>query len=324
MPKPNAAALLAELRAFASLGTSLPASLPLDAARVLSGAKQLLSETDSFHFSCTSCGACCRSYSSTVLLDPMDVSLLSSQLPVAQQPYTSGSSDVSALFPRHTVRRIGSFHLEALPSAPSLPGLLSGLPITRASGTAPVLYLRPLGRGRHARCSFSTPGPSPGSLLCSLGKAHMPLACSLYPLGSFRAGYFSLDDPHSCEGAAPAAGLHPRTVGQYLHSSALQPRLQAAAWWQALATGWACSGIEADVARLGPAALPPPSWPACGPLDPPGAGGAPSLLLQSLRAQLRGIWYSARRQWTEAAAQEEVQAETLALFEKARRVAPEP
>ena len=202
-------------------------------------------------------------------------------------------------------------------------GRLLGLPLTRASGTAPILFLRSRGRGASARCSFSRASGG-GGLQCSLGKAGMPLACALYPLGSFLPAapgvgpaLFSLDDAASCEGVG-AAGAQAQPAQAYLSHAALPPRLDSAAWFQQLATAWACSGVEEALAALGPQARPPQKWlPAGAPSAAQALGaGAPSPLLAALRGRVREVWYSPARVWEEGT-EEEIAGETRALYREA-------
>ena len=334
----SATALLAELRAFAAAlprGAALPPSLPHDAPRVLAGGKRLLDDAQPLTFACTGCGACCRAYAPSVLLDPRDVALLAPHLP--GQPRAAG--DVSAALPRHFTRRVGSFPLAALPpsAALRLGGSLLGLPLARAEGTAPVLFLRAQGRGAGARCALAAPARG-GGLRCSLGKAGMPLACALYPLGAFLpaegsgAGalpaLYTQDGRGACEGLGAAgarAGAAPEPARAYLARGALAPRLASAAWWQALATAWACSGVEADAAALGPAAQAPAAWLAAGAEGGSGSGSGsggsqallPSPLLLALRSRLRAVWYSPR-QWVEGEAEAAIERETLELHREAR------
>ena len=320
----SAAELLVELRSFAAArgpALPLPPNLPLDAARVCSGEKELLSPDTPFTFKCTGCGACCRAYAPSVLLDSRDVTLLA--LP--------GRGDVSALHPHHFTRRVGGFALSSLSSASvehCVGGRLLGLPLTRASGTAPVLFLRSRGRGASARCSFSRASGG-GGLQCSLGKAGMPLACALYPLGSFLPAapgvgpaLFSLDDAGSCEGVgAAAAGAQAQTAQAYLSHAGLPPRLDSAAWFQQLATAWACSGVEEALAALGAQAMPPRAWLPAGAPAPSAAAqaqgaGAPNPLLAALRGRVRELWYSPARVWEEGT-EEVIAEETRALYREA-------
>jgi hypothetical protein len=225
-----------------------------------------------------------------------------------------------------------------------------------------VLFLRTQGKGGGARCAFASApasaaasartrtrstSSSPRTLRCTLGKEGMPLACALYPLGAFLPqdaqqpallpALYSEDDAGSCEGLGPAgaaAGAAPVPVSAYLARGGLPPRLATAAWWQSLATAWACSGIEEDVGALGPGALPPAAWREAAAVGgssgsgssssssstgaAAGGGGLPSPFLRALRERVRVAWYSTAEPWQEGESEGRIERQTLALYEQAR------
>jgi hypothetical protein len=364
--------LLAELRAFslAHRGQPLPSSLPDDAASVAAGRKPLLASSSALSFGCTACGACCRAYSASVLLDPADLHRMARALG-APSPLAARAASFQ--------RAVGLFELAALPGGGAAAavgaslrvGPALSLPIAQERGTAPVVFLRPHastntcrfavpharapaggafpegsgggsvegggeggvgaggggggggGGGRRRRGSGGSGGGGGGSggLACSLGPGGMPLACSLYPLGAFfraeRSGeeFFSVDAP-GCEGLRPlpAAPAPPgATAAGYLARAGASPaRLEAARWWQRLATGWAGSGVERAAAAATPraAALRArarggrlPAWveaaeaEAAGAPPPPAAGAPapaeapPGPLLRHLREEVARAWF---------------------------------
>jgi len=302
----NARELYAELVRFAGKGRKrFPSYFPEDTLQVLNKEKGLLSSKDSFSFACTGCGACCRNYSSTVILDPYDIHRMGIFVPDSRV-------DVSILYPKHFSRRIGLFELEALPhGTASLGGTLNGLPVKHTKGTAPVLFLAQQAKEEEkeaasARCAFSVPRPE-GGLLCTLGPDKMPLSCSLYPLGYFMAGkrgadFFSVDN-RGCEGLSKESpssfGVH-----DYLAKGDMNNRIALSSWWQSLATSWTCSGVELTCSRVGApleklrtlvaaAGVSVPSW-----LDvqenivlKSSECSGPSPLLLAIRDAIRGSWY---------------------------------
>ena len=107
----STATLRAELRAFvrargvplrAAERVTFPPHLSEDAGAVVSGRKTLLDVDSKFRFACSGCGACCRSYAETVLVDAADVFLL----PKAARP---------AARPAAFRATTGLFRLAALP-----------------------------------------------------------------------------------------------------------------------------------------------------------------------------------------------------------------
>lgn len=83
---PSPKELLSTLRKFAAMSYAkrpdsdpLPPDVASDGLRVAAGEKLLLSAQagDAIQFSCTACGACCKSFSDTVLLEPLDVFVMS-------------------------------------------------------------------------------------------------------------------------------------------------------------------------------------------------------------------------------------------------------
>jgi hypothetical protein len=268
-----------------------PSFLPADAGAVAAGSKPLLTARDAFSFACTGCGACCRSHTDAVLVDPLDALRLRRRLRA-----------LGAAAPRPALRRLlGLFESRALPpgSAPLPAG-------AGEAGIAPVLYLRSVthasdGAGAPKRCGFSavahtpprapvapdSPRPAPPlpPLECTLGRDAMPTACALYPLGDFfelqhgsRDVLYSLD-VKACEGvgAGPA-----RPVAAYVAANALSPRREAALWFSRLATTHACSGVEAELQR----AFAAPGRRRAGRPSP--AREPPPDLLRSLPEWLRG------------------------------------
>jgi len=211
------AQLFAELRAFARTRALYPSALPADAPAVAAGRKPLVAESSALSFSCTACGACCRKPAASVLVDPPDLHRMARTL----------GAPPLLLYPHRFHRALGLFELAALPRGAGSSTLCVGpdleLPITHASGTAPVIFLKL--DSASSTCQFalpherSAPGvsafgrSSPKSagdnnggtttsstrstsgsrnnhgarsgLACSLGPAGMPLACSMYPLGAF-------------------------------------------------------------------------------------------------------------------------------------------
>ena len=125
-------ALLGELRAWSALNSNsqhsargrnrgrcadaqppaLPLSLAADAHLVAVGRKALLVEDDAFRFACTGCGACCRSFADTVLLDPQDLWRM------------RNASAISLDSLEHFRHAIGRFTLAALPPGWTLEELL--------------------------------------------------------------------------------------------------------------------------------------------------------------------------------------------------------
>jgi hypothetical protein len=171
------------------------------------------SPSSSFSFSCTSCGRCCRSYASSILLDPHDIHRMTAAEAAATA--ATGSSrpgsaraDLGLLrrFPGRFRTALGRFALAALPPA-SRPqggtgsdrvlvvsdGGESGaepfaVPIVAEGGLAPVVFLRPVDTGGgDTRCGFAVPagpGPGPGSPPnAALVRSPAPLRCSLGPEG---------------------------------------------------------------------------------------------------------------------------------------------
>ena len=296
----------------------LPAFLPTDTPLILRGRKHLLNSShSSLTFSCTGCGSCCRSYSSTVLIDPHDISVM--RLPPKEGLHASVSQQYQGNF----VHRVGLFTLEALTPAVKVGSVLHGLPITRSRGTAPIVFLRALQGESGERCSFALEGKTGGGLTCSLGPERMPLSCALYPLGFFmptdgQDSFYSVDT-RGCEGLGD--GEKPMASGEeqpvaptvsvqnYLDTRGLGPRVANASWYQSLATAWACSGIEhlAEGVTEPIEALrrrlvikgvhPPPSW-----LYEPKEGTASNLgpppLLIALRQAIRNVWYENGVDWS--------------------------
>lgn len=328
----TASELLAALRrARPRKAGAWPAFLPDDVERVVRGDKALLAlspataAAPALAFACTSCGSCCRTLSSSVLLDPADTWTISAQLGGAPLP------------PSAVRRVLGRFEAAAL----GAPATASGWTQAAREGLAPVQYLSPSDGGDgDVRCGFAMPAcsadgsaRSPVALECSLGPAAMPYACSLYPLGDFftskSAQFYSLDEA-GCEGVGGRAGAAPpplRTLGEYRDTNALQQRQAAAEWFRRLATGHSCSGLEADTARAGARASTPRlaqqlravsaiggvpwlrpgldavegelqvtgrTWGAVEPVD---------LLLRLLRDRLRALWYAPAQGGVEGAAQ---------------------
>lgn len=301
-------ALLNELRAFMAQRrrAPLPAFLPTDTPLILRGRKHLLSKLQSsLNFSCTGCGSCCRSYSSTVLIDPRDVFAM--RLPPNSGPHSS----VSQQHPDHFVHRVGLFTLEALPPNSNPPikvgSILHGLPITRPRGTAPIVFLRAhTDESGGEKCSFALEERRGGGLTCSLGPDRMPLSCALYPLGYFmptdgQDSFFSVDT-RGCEGLGGGEKQQGGTVESYLDARGLGPRVANASWYQSLATAWACSGmehmaegvkepIETLRQRLVTKGISPPSWLQQEASVGMASSNLPSPLLIALRQAIRNIWY---------------------------------
>jgi hypothetical protein len=171
------------------------------------------SSSSSFSFSCTSCGRCCRSYASSILLDPHDLHRMTAAEAAATAP-TGNSRPGSAradlgLFRRFPGRfrpALGRFALAALPPASRPQGGTGGdrvlvvsdggesgaepfaVPIVAEGGLAPVVFLRPVDAGGgDTRCGFAVPagpGPGPGSPPNPAPvRSPAPLRCSLGPEG---------------------------------------------------------------------------------------------------------------------------------------------
>ena len=215
----DAPALLRELRAFAAAAPrrAFPSFLPADAAAVARGKKPLLEGASLLNFSCTACGACCRSHADSVLLDPHDIWRMRRAEARLTRPAAAGERGTAPLPPLpppppHSARfahALGLFEVAAMrPSTIAAAGLPRG-----GRGVAPVVFLRTLVHHGEAaaRCGFSVRAPRPGkpdALECSLGLEGMPYACSIYPLGDFfsttERAFYSLDA--KCEGVGKAAG----------------------------------------------------------------------------------------------------------------------
>lgn len=250
-------ALLAELRAFASQRRrpTWPNSLSsTDADAVAAGAKTLVSPGSPLQFSCTACGVCCRSLSSTVLVDAADLwRITRGGVPLNQTNFS---------------RAVGLFSFDALNSRAESAAEDAlrrfGYSKTRLkSGTAPVLFLKP-------RATVKNAGPTCGYLVtrgsgetahfeCGLGIDGMPLSCALYPLGHFmRAEESGVDfftvDAGKCEGVGgqvDSTGIaYDKSVDDFFSRNSLADRLAAADKFRGLVTAYAVTGIE--LATTGP------------------------------------------------------------------------
>lgn len=121
----SASVLLAELRAFAGresgqavqsrrelrealAAVEFPKDFSADCADTLLEKKVAMVAEDKFAFSCTGCGACCRSFSDTVQVDPADAAAMSLEL--ARQAGTA--SGASATIPSALTLLPTSFKLE--------------------------------------------------------------------------------------------------------------------------------------------------------------------------------------------------------------------
>jgi hypothetical protein len=112
-----------------------PLNVGDDAVHVVMGSKTVLEGTSlrslsgsPFNFSCTACGACCKSLSSTVLLDAFDCYTLAHAVP-------SGGSIAQLVAQGKLVQKLGLFSRHALAN----PAMLAHAPASQ--GIAPVLFL---------------------------------------------------------------------------------------------------------------------------------------------------------------------------------------
>lgn len=273
--------MLRELRHFmrAAPRRAFPVQLPADARDVAIGRKSLLvlplqqstcreaDDKETFRFSCTSCGSCCRSLANQVWLDPHDLWRMRHQRN------------------RGVFRNLmGQFEVAALPSsADSSPQVISvasnwKVAVKQREGVAPVMFLRTVSFEGDNRCAFAQPivsssssssGSSKSRLSCSLGPSAMPYSCSLYPLSHFFTSpnqlFFSLDVT-KCEGTKMPTSLssvssspfdtkvdsaansssipRTRTLTEYSRSNDLEERREAAEWFRRLATAHACGGFD--------------------------------------------------------------------------------
>jgi len=258
---PDVSALLKELKSFASQSRkskSFPSFLPADAASVTSGRKLLLENESTFNFSCTSCGACCRSLPDSVLLDPHDYSLIvGSKLEVASNPLSF--RQVFGLFELSIVTPNDEKHVK----------ITDDWIVTAktTSGVSPVLFLRSSDVQNEVdnRCAFSAVDSSSTSsstkLICTLGPASMPYACSLYPLGDFfqssvsKKSFFSQDSAKNCEGISLSSSSSSTTttksssttVNKYIERNNLKIRQDHSEWFRRLATANACGGFAESI-----------------------------------------------------------------------------
>ena len=294
----DAPALLRELRAFAAAAPrrAFPSFLPADAAAVARGEKPLLEEASRLVFSCTACGACCRSHADSVLLDPHDVWRMRRAEARLTRPAAAGERGTAPPPPPRSARfahALGLFEVAAMrPSTSAAAGLPRG-----GRGVAPVVFLRTLVHHGEAaaRCGFSVRAPRPGkpdALECSLGPEGMPYACSIYPLGDFfstttERAFYSLDancegvgkaaagegggegesegDEESADagagtGAERAAAPRAQSVAAYARDRSLDERREAAEWFRALATSFAVSRAGAALGAAAHAGAPLPPW----------------------------------------------------------------
>jgi hypothetical protein len=243
--------LLAELRSFASRGRrpNWPNSLSAtDADAVVVGAKSLVSPASPLNFSCSGCGACCRTLSATVLVDAADLWRMTRGGVPLQTTYFS--------------RAVGLFSRDALNARTETVAKDAlhrfGFSTTRLkSGTAPILFLKPraAAKDEDPTCGFLVNRGGTGEsarLECGLGINGMPLSCSLYPLGHFLRSDSGIDfftvDAGKCEGvgasASEAGKAHDTGVGDFLSRNSLVDRLAAADTVRGLVTAYACTGIE--------------------------------------------------------------------------------
>lgn len=205
--------LIPSLREWMRVHGEAPASVAMDAEAVVAGRKPVLEDSrgsssshrGGFEFSCTGCGKCCRSYASTVLLDPWDLRRM--------------RAAKGGAVPAESLRRArGLFTVEALsepvwmwhtPQGEGVHGFV--LPRRGSDGVVPIRFLRVRSAATASpdlagACIFAVPtetpgealpaptatsaalpsaGPRPVRLRCSLGPTHMPSVCAWYPLGDF-------------------------------------------------------------------------------------------------------------------------------------------
>lgn len=183
------------MRQWVIAGNMLPVSFADDAYSVVHDEKPVLatSEDQPVKFSCSACGHCCRSYTNTIFLDPLDLFLMSNSELVNQ----GGASPVSITrdFSSNSVRRVGYISTDIIFNNP----LVGRTP--QKAGFVPIRYLKatkdsqgndvcgfavPTERKAGKYCgssASSTSSDSASGLQCGFGPSSMPTTCSLYPFG---------------------------------------------------------------------------------------------------------------------------------------------
>eukprot|EP01138_Halocafeteria_seosinensis_P013118 gb/GECG01013397.1/.p1 GENE.gb/GECG01013397.1/~~gb/GECG01013397.1/.p1 ORF type:complete len:444 (+),score=49.44 gb/GECG01013397.1/:1-1332(+) len=176
------------IRRYTRRKRPLPLHYSEDAERVVHDEKKLLMKEDKFRFGCTGCGMCCRDYAASVTLDPYDLFRM-------RQKVDFGIHDSRC---RHG---LGMFSKDALGGLEHVLSDDSRIPATSRKGVAPVMFLNTVTHADGATwCGFADvlenqevtkTGSNDPVALCSLGPAHMPLTCALYPLGEISTNYAS-------------------------------------------------------------------------------------------------------------------------------------
>ena len=193
----------------------------------------MVQRDDTFNFSCTACGSCCRIYPADVMLDPHDLYLISRSESLQTRKWRKAKDVKDPSRPRTTGWLFARYHYAFTFEM----GLfernqqISELAPDSYAKLAPVCFLSPDNQAH--KCWFADSsvndidafkvdeegkpikrGPRTG-LRCSLGRENQPMPCASYPLGElYEDGtnqFWSLDDSN-CEGTR-VEGAMQQTVG---------------------------------------------------------------------------------------------------------------
>jgi hypothetical protein len=203
-------------------------------ADIRSGRRPLLSETDRFRFSCTSCGKCC--FGPRIILTPADVGLMAT----GRWARDHGVATTRDLHVRGGLRRflnpetnepVCMIAVEG-PDAPC-PFLVPE--VAYPSRVPQLIVERHIASGRHPVEAVRLAGLKPMRLLCGLHEdGSKPMVCKSAPLGRVqddgRVGYL-VEAPHpECPGMRePAEWI----VADWVRDSRLEAQFREVAWFSA-------------------------------------------------------------------------------------------